>query len=151
MRCERQDFPPAPKAWALVVVVALSGCWCEDEVTITRSGTTLVRVCVVVADDADERLDGLRGRDTLSAGEGMLLVFPAVDDVCLTNEGVAFAIDAVFVDDSETVTTRTTLARDSADLSCAADTQMVLEVAEGVAREVRAGDVLTRQFAERAP
>ena len=43
------------------------------------------------------------GAEPLGEAEGLLIVFPTVGEVCITNELVGFAIDALFVDSSGVV------------------------------------------------
>jgi uncharacterized membrane protein (UPF0127 family) len=135
---------------ALTASLGLAGgCVCAHEVSVESDAVTRLRVCVEIAESEDARREGLRGRRPLDADEGLLLVFPREDDVCLTNEGVTFAIDAVFVDTAGVVRARASFSRDDGTLVCVSETQTVLEVARDVARDVRMGDRLIRTDAPR--
>ncbi|MFW6086283.1 MAG: DUF192 domain-containing protein [Myxococcota bacterium] len=110
------------------------------------AGELRLEVFVDEARTAEERMQGLAGRDGLDPGEGLLLIFPAEGEVCIVNEAVPFAIDALFIDGAGTVgaVERHIPAGDST-ARCHGATLEVLEVAAGVADPVRVGDQLVRE------
>lgn len=96
--------------------------------SVTWPGGAL-EVCVDVAATAQERMTGLVGRPPLGEGEGLVLAFPTVGEVCIVNEGVPTAIDAVHVGESGRVVAVTCgIAADDPTPRCHADTRWVLEV-----------------------
>jgi len=128
----------------LPLLAACGGSGGGDDATVrvlATDGAERFAVDVEIADDEAERLAGLRGRDGLDAGEGLLIVLPAQGEVCITNRGVAFAIDAVFASEDGTVTALAAgIAADDDSLHCADGVRYVLEVAAGVAEGVRPGN-----------
>jgi uncharacterized membrane protein (UPF0127 family) len=114
---------------------------CEDvpEVSIAAAdGSEVLRVEVDLAITAAERMQGLRGRD-LEAGTGLLFVLPGPpDSVCIANDGVDFAIDAVFIaEGAVTEVERAVAAGDASDRCHRAD--HILELRTGAAAGVTTG------------
>ncbi len=121
--------------WSALGLVLLVGCG-EDVVRIGEP--VALEVSVRRAETAAERMDGLRGK-TLGANEGLLLVFPVEDELCITNAGVDQSIDAVFIDASATVTqVERAIGAGDATIRCAT-AQWVLEVLEDRASAVESG------------
>ncbi len=60
-------------------------------------------VALRVAESASERARGLVGMPPLNPQEGLLIVFPGESEVCITGEGVGYAIEAHFIDRSGVV------------------------------------------------
>lgn len=129
------------KTWGIVLFLlhqtACSPCG-ERVVTV---GT--LEVCAEVASTEAARRQGLTSRSTLAEDEGLLLDFPFADEICIVNQGVGFAIDAIYVDPTDRVT-RVERSIDAGDARprCQPDTQRVLEVAAGVAALVTTDDEL---------
>jgi uncharacterized membrane protein (UPF0127 family) len=123
----------------------LTGCGCPDsDVRVTGTGsTTRLDVCAERARTADERRQGLRGREPLPEGRGLLLEFPVEDEVCIFNEGVDFAIDAVYADATgRVVAVERRIPAGDGSSRCHRPVQYILELRAGVARDVREGDRL---------
>ena len=99
---------------------------------------------VEIADTASARARGLRDSAPLATGEGLLLVFPAVlDDVCIDNRGVGFAIDAVIAGGGGLVTgIEREIPADDDGFRCYDGVAYILELGAGEATPVRAGDRL---------
>ncbi len=138
-------------AIAALAATALSGCDpCEGaRVRITgEDGETRVDVCAEVADSEAELRAGLAGRPSLAEGTGLLLVFPVTGEVCITGEGMEFALDVVFVDEASRVTAVGALGASDPELLCEAGVFRVLEIAKGAAEGVAPGDRVT---IDRAP
>ncbi|MBT9555447.1 MAG: DUF192 domain-containing protein [Myxococcales bacterium] len=110
----------------------LSGCAAETE-CVREVAVGELSVCVDVALSADERRRGLRGREPLEHGEGLLLRFPVEGEVCLVNDGVTAPVDAVFFDDRGVVTALMTLPENDATARCAMPARDVLELKGGAA------------------
>lgn len=130
----------------LVAGVALFGC--QDGAPVARidspEGEERLTVRVELAVTAEERMRGLRDRNSLPEDQGLLLVFPVTGEVCVVNDGVPFAIDAVFVDAEGVVTAvERAIPADDPTPRCHPLTRRVLELAAGVAATVGTGDRLT--------
>ena len=131
--------------WAWVLL--LGGC-ADDVVAIGEP--VVLEVSVRRAETAAERMAGLRGK-RLAPGEGLLLVFPVEDELCITNAGVEQAIDAVFIDGSAAVTrVERAIAAGDGTIRCAT-AQWILEVLanEASAVEPEAWDLQTVKDARR--
>ena len=103
------------------------------------AGNTVLDVAIDRAETEEERRIGLRGR-TLSDKEGLLIVLPAVSDVCIVNDGVTTDLDVLYFDAGLTVTylERDVAAGDGTPRCHPAG--FVLEVLSGVAEDVDVGD-----------
>ncbi|MEM9073343.1 MAG: DUF192 domain-containing protein [Myxococcota bacterium] len=107
------------------------------EVSDPIAGEAVLRVDVDVASTAAERMRGLRGRDALPRDRGLWIEFPVEDELCIVNEGVPFAIDAIWIAGEVVQEVRTFAANDGVP-HCARGSD-VLEVNAGAASEVRPG------------
>ena len=116
-------------------------CGCPDGRTVEIGEETAI--CAEVADTEAERSAGLRGRDPLGPGEGLLLEFSVEDEICIVNDGVGFSIDAAFADAEGTVVAveRAIPAGDPTP-RCHAPTRRVVETAAGELDAIRTGDAL---------
>lgn len=136
----------AGRARGLLAAVALAGlaaagCGggdCDADVHLEGLGSArLASFCADVAATAEARRTGLRGRAPLGPDEALLLVYPVEDPggVCIRNTGVAFPIDALFVDARGMVVRRElgVPANDPTVRCSEAPTDRVLEVAAGAA------------------
>lgn len=99
-----------------------------------------------VADTAAERAGGLSDRASLEPTRGLLLVFPAETNACITNRPVVFDIDVVFAaQDGRIVAVEREWPAGSTEVRCHDSTAFVLEVATAVASAVEIGDILLGQ------
>jgi uncharacterized membrane protein (UPF0127 family) len=115
----------------------------EDVVVRIVSPASLARLTVraAVADDEDERTQGLRGIASLPANRGLLIVMPVEGEVCITNAGVRFPIDAVFTaSDGTVVAVERNIPSGDVRLRCQPSTHRILEVNGGAATRVAPGD-----------
>ena len=129
---------------AVVVFGVLAACGPDPvRARVERAGATVVDVEVELATTADERARGLRGHAPLGDGEGLVIELPQALEVCIVNDGVDFAIDAVYAGDGgDVVALEPAIAAGDATARCHDGVARVLEVAAGVASEVAIGDVL---------
>jgi len=67
---------------------------------LDREGDVQLELAITIADTEHTRQEGLRLHGPLGDGEALLLVFPNEGTVCITNAGVPFPIDVVFVSSS---------------------------------------------------
>jgi uncharacterized membrane protein (UPF0127 family) len=132
---------------ALARALALAA-GCEDAAVVEVRGPLdelRLRAYVDVARTAEERRDGLVGREGLAPSEGLLLEFPVEGEVCIQNGLVSFAVDAVFVDANDHVVAVEALPAGDPWVWCHAPVARVLEVAGRAALSVHVGDVLERR------
>ena len=89
------------KAIAILLFTGIVGCGKGEPVRHARlldaEGKVQLELEVAIADTEYERQEGLRLHGPLSEHEGLLLVFPTETQVCITNTGVPFPIDIVYV------------------------------------------------------
>lgn len=123
---------------AAVFALGLVACESGAAAVVERDGARVAEFAVDVAETADARREGLRGYDSLAPGVGLWIAFPVEDEVCITNEGVGFAIDAVYVAGGA-VTAIESFGAGEAALRCAR-ADAVLEVAGGEAGAIVIGD-----------
>lgn len=137
---------PARASVAASVALAFAAGCADGAVArvLSPDGDTRLEVCLAgEARTADERMAGLRDRPPLSGDEGLLIVFPLEGEVCLVNDGVGYAIDAVYADDGGTVVAvEHDIPAGDATARCHDATRRVLEVRGGVAAEAAVGDRL---------
>lgn len=108
---------------------------------ITRAGTSIVTLCAEEARTEADLRRGLAGRAPLASDEALVLVFPVEDEVCITNAGVDFAIDAAFVDAlGDVVAIEREIAARDETTRCHRPTARVVETAASTLASVRVGD-----------
>lgn len=101
-----------------------------------------LEACAEVAVTEEDRRRGLAGRPELADGEGLWLEFPVVGEVCITGEGMLFALDVVMVDGAGRVAEIGALEEDDPSSICVPEIRSVLEVPAGAAASVRRGDMV---------
>lgn len=134
--------------WSALLVLGFLGCEtpspCEvDLEVISHSGAPNLSICASLAQTAEERRRGLQGQAPMAPGEGLLIVFPVEGEVCITNAGVDFAIDAAFVDASRAIVAVESYAAQEDRVRCHAPVREVLELLQGSG--VSVGDLLTER------
>ncbi len=96
------------RAVAIAVTVFALGCSDAEPSRTGRlldaEGGVVLELEIAVADTEEARREGLRLHGPLGADEGLLLVFPVEGLVCITNAGVPFPIDVLYVNASGVVT-----------------------------------------------
>lgn len=104
-------------------------------------GKIVLEARAEVARTEDERRRGLRGHAPLAAGEALLIELPLeLDDICVVNDGVTFAIDAVFVRaDGIVVAIERSIPAGDARPRCHDRTRWIVEIAADQARDVAPG------------
>lgn len=81
----------------------LLGCFAQSSTTgtVTMPDDSVVKV--EIADQISEKWQGLSGRESLEAGQGMLFIFNKGDYPGIWMKGMEFSIDIVFINDQEIV------------------------------------------------
>jgi len=135
------------RATALLVACGLLAA-CPDgntvRVTVERADAIVLAVDAEVARTADERRTGLRGHAPLADGEGLLIEMPQPLDICIVNDGVDFAIDAIYAAaDGTVIAIERNIPAGDPTARCQSAVRWVLEVNAGAAAPVSTGDHLT--------
>ena len=89
------------KAIGLFLLAGIASC-SESQPTqharlLDDDGNAQLELEITLAETAYERQEGLRLHGPLAKNEALLLVFPKETRVCITNTGVPFAIDVVYL------------------------------------------------------
>lgn len=132
--CEPRGIaPPPPDAGQTTIRIERS-----------TSGQILLEAHhVELAVTAEERRQGLRGHLPLATGEALVLIFPRELEVCVVNNGVQFAIDAVFAaEDGKILAIEHDIPAADGSARCHQGVRWVVETAAGQAEFVRPGDRL---------
>jgi len=96
---------------------------------VSADGRTQLELTISIADTEYTRQEGLRLHGPLNDGEGLLLVFPTQSTVCITNAGVPFPIDVLYLSEAGLVTaTEREIQPEAPGPFCHPDTAMVLEL-----------------------
>lgn len=121
--------------WSSVALLAclIGGCSGSEPALRGRlvgaDGLMGLELTVSIADTEYTRQEGLRLHGPLAHDEGLLLVFPTESTVCITNAGVPFPIDVIYLSEAGLVTaTERQIEPDAPGPFCHAHTAMVLEV-----------------------
>lgn len=119
----------------MVVLVAYVSSGCSDGepqqrgALLDREGRVQLEVTIAIADTEHARQEGLRLHGPLARGEALLLLFPTEGTVCITNAGVLFAIDVVYLSSNGLVTaTERGIPPDAPGPYCHPGTAMTLEL-----------------------
>lgn len=106
---------------------------CAGELLVVRVAGQgeVLRLCAEVATSEAARREGLAGHAPLGPHEALLLRFPVTGALCVHNAGVAFPIDALFLDAAGVVRASETFAADERAARCHPDVADVLELAAG--------------------
>ncbi|HJL14207.1 MAG TPA: DUF192 domain-containing protein [Sandaracinaceae bacterium LLY-WYZ-13_1] len=140
-RSKRRPGLAAVAAWSVLVAL---GCACAGGRVVTvETADAALELCAEVATTEAERRQGLRGRAPLAPDEALLLDFPTPDEICIVNDGVDFAIDALYAaPDGTVVAVERAIAAGDPTPRCHPGTEDVLETAAGVLAGVAPGDRL---------
>ncbi|MDF1855432.1 DUF192 domain-containing protein [Pseudooceanicola sp.] len=130
------------------VLIAAFACWlaaaaawaeCREDVAELRGPWGQARFRVELAMTPEARMQGLMFRESMSAGAGMLFIYPQPQPrIGFWMKNTLIPLDILFFDASGTLRARHLMAvpGDLTHLDGGSDIQYVLEVAGGVARDM---------------
>jgi uncharacterized membrane protein (UPF0127 family) len=99
---------------------------------LDAQGQLLLEVFVDLVEDEAALREGLRAYPMLAVDEGLLLSFPVETNICITNSGVPYPIEALFVSAIRQVIAVESFSSGEPGPTCHAGTAMVLELRAGV-------------------
>ena len=118
---------------SLVMLLGSVGCG-DTEPTprarlVDEDGRVQLDLAIAIAETDYERQEGLRLHGPLAKNEALLLVFPKETKVCISNTGVPFPIDVVFLSATrQVIATRRQIPAHAPGPYCHSDTQLALEL-----------------------
>lgn len=96
---------------------------------LDQHGNVQLELTIVMAETDYERQEGLRLHGPLAENEALLLVFPKETQVCITNAGVPFPIDVVYLSATrQVIATELQIPADAPGPYCHPNTQLALEL-----------------------
>lgn len=111
---------------------------CREDVAMLRSDAGTARFRIEVADNKEERAQGLMNRETLSMSAGMLFVYPEPQPVGFWMKNTLIPLDMIFMDETGTVKKVHHGAKplDETPILGGTDILAVLEINGGLARKI---------------
>ena len=96
------------KAIALLLLIGVAGCGESQPAQRARlldaDGNVQLELVLAIAETEYERQEGLRLHGPLAENEALLLVFPKEAQVCITNTGVPFPIQVLYISTTHQIT-----------------------------------------------
>jgi len=96
------------KAIALLLLIGVAGCGESQPAQRARlldaDGNVQLELEIAIAETEYERQEGLRLHGPLAENEALLLVFPKEAQVCITNNGVPFPIQVLYISTTHQIT-----------------------------------------------
>ena len=96
------------KAIALLLLIGVAGCGESQPAQRARlldaDGNVQLELEIAIAETEYERQEGLRLHGPLAENEALLLVFPKEAQVCITNTGVPFPIQVLYISTTHQIT-----------------------------------------------
>lgn len=122
-------------------VRAGEGAQCSENVAILRTDGKLAQFRVEIADDPDERAQGLMGRESMPTGAGMLFVYPTPREVAFWMHDTPLPLDMLFIDEAGRVVKVAAQTRPNDDTPIPSDmpVRFVLEINAGLAARLGLG------------
>ena len=135
-------------AAAALIVWLVTACGtpnnCPVIVDIADADASVFQGCAELAETDEERMRGLQGHAPLVGNEALVLLAPVAGQTCIHNEGVDFAIEAVFVEaDGNVVAVEHSIPAGDAQLRCYQGVQLVVELAQGAGEDIAPGQYVT--------
>jgi uncharacterized membrane protein (UPF0127 family) len=96
---------------------------------LDQHGSVQLELTIAMAETDYERQEGLRLHGPLAENEALLLVFPKETQVCITNAGVPFPIDVVYLSATrQVIAIELQIPADAPGPYCHPNTQLALEL-----------------------
>lgn len=126
---------------SLLPVLALADETCRDDQITLRGDWGEARFTIEVADDADERAEGLMYRESMARSAGMLFVYDSPRTVRFWMKNTLIPLDMLFADESGTVRYVHRMAEpESEDMIYGGNNiQFILEINGGMADALKIG------------
>ena len=120
---------------------------CREDVVMLRGETGTARFTVEVADDKQERAQGLMNRESMPMSAGMLFVYPIPQPVGFWMKNTLIPLDMIFMDETGTVKKVHHEAQplDESPIFGGEDILTVLEINGGLARNIGIAEGWTMQ------
>ncbi|HEY0213761.1 MAG TPA: DUF192 domain-containing protein [Paenirhodobacter sp.] len=111
----------------------------DQAILSSASGQQVARFHVEVADDAEERAQGLMNRADLPRGSGMLFIYPTEMPVAFWMRNTLIPLDMLFIDGAGRIVSIHSMAvpLDETPIPSGAPARFVLEINGGLARRMR--------------
>jgi uncharacterized membrane protein (UPF0127 family) len=96
------------KTIALLLLIGVAGCGESQPAQRARlldaDGNVQLELVLAIAETEYERQEGLRLHGPLAENEALLLIFPRESEVCITNAGVPFPIQVLYISTTHQIT-----------------------------------------------
>jgi uncharacterized membrane protein (UPF0127 family) len=121
------------RAIALLLLAEIASCG-ESQPTqrarlLDAEGNVQLELEIAIAETEYERQEGLRLHGPLAENEALLLVFPGETRVCITNAGVPFPIDVLYLSATrQVIATEPNIPANAPGPYCHPNTQLALEL-----------------------
>ncbi|HEY0275872.1 MAG TPA: DUF192 domain-containing protein [Paenirhodobacter sp.] len=119
-------------------VAAAPTCLADQAILSDPAGRQIARFHVEIADNADERAQGLMGRDSMPRGSGMLFVYPAETPVAFWMRNTLIPLDMLFIDGAGRIVSihSGAVPLDETPIPSGAPARFVLEINGGLAQRM---------------
>jgi uncharacterized membrane protein (UPF0127 family) len=119
-------------AVALLLLIGVTSCGEGQPARHARlldaDGNVQLELELVIAETEYERQEGLRLHGPLAEDEALLLVFPRESQVCISNTGVPFPIQVLYISQTHQITATEHIPAQAPGPYCHPATQLALEL-----------------------
>ena len=121
------------KAIAILLIAGITSCGDSHSTQqghlLDADGNAQLELEIAIAETEYERQEGLRLHGPLAPHEALLLIFPKEGRVCITNAGVPFPIDVIYLSAArQVIATERNIAANAPGPYCHPNTQLALEL-----------------------
>ena len=120
------------KAIALVLLIGIASCGESPPPLHARlldtDGNVQVELEISIAETEYERQEGLRLHGPLAENQALLLIFPREAQVCISNTGVPFPIQVLYISQAHQITATEHIPAQAPGPYCHPATQLALEL-----------------------
>ena len=119
-------------AVALLLLIGVTSCGegqpAQHARLLDADGNVQLELELVIAETEYERQEGLRLHGPLAEDEALLLVFPRESQVCISNTGVPFPIQVLYISQAHQITATEHIPAQAPGPYCHPATQLALEL-----------------------